>query len=137
MYSYGEIVRVQVLKGHAFVQYTTEQAAQLAKVNVKSIHQIPVIIKWARQPKRGVSASSTTTQVEPLTSNQPIPSHSFQPSTKLLSAASSGGGPIKKNKRNAAPTIQRRPTPYTKNQNHYPSTDPSRLGTRNHSTTSN
>ena len=137
MYSHGEIVRVQVLKGHAFVEYTTEQAAQLAKVNVKSIQNIPVIIKWARQPKRGVTSS--TTQVEPLTSNQPIPSHSFQPSTQLLSkvAAAPGGGPIKNNKRNAAPTIQHRPTPYTKNQTHYPSTDPSRLGTRNHTTTSN
>lgn len=142
MYSYGEIVKVQVFPNHAFVEYTTEQAAELAMVQVKHIANTPVLLRWARQAKRGVHQQLNASAVAPpLLSNQSI-AHKFKPSAEVAAIVARkkndidksnintplpGGGPIKSNnRRNAAPTIRSRPTPYT----YYPSADPSRLGAR-------
>lgn len=60
-YAYGEIVsvRVQPDKGHAFVEYTTPEATELAISTVKTskpqLHGKPLFVAWARASKRGES----------------------------------------------------------------------------------
>ena len=56
-YSFGEIisVRIQAEKGQAFVEYTDPAATELAiaSMNRQFLLQRPIIVKWARAPKRG------------------------------------------------------------------------------------
>ena len=56
-YSFGEIisVRIQAEKGQAFVEYTESDATELAiaSMNQQFLLQRPIIVKWARSPKRG------------------------------------------------------------------------------------
>mmetsp|Transcript_1249 Transcript_1249/g.2748 ORF Transcript_1249/g.2748 Transcript_1249/m.2748 type:complete len:441 (-) Transcript_1249:68-1390(-) len=60
-YAYGEIVsvRVQSEKGQAFVEYTTPEATELAvstlNTNKQQLKDRPLLVAWARAPKRGES----------------------------------------------------------------------------------
>jgi pre-mRNA-splicing factor RBM22/SLT11 len=150
-YAYGEIVsvRVQSDRGQAFVEYTQPDACALAvaSMNRQSLHNRPLMVAWARAPKRGETDLGTAS-IAASASN----SSSAAP-TVLRPAAPPGGGKV-----NAAalPQVKAKPPPEvtawvagrtapttTSGSNAprptsvprpgkplYPSADPERLGTK-------
>jgi pre-mRNA-splicing factor RBM22/SLT11 len=159
-YSFGEIVDVRVIadKGQAFVEYTQPEAAELAiaVMNRKMLQGHLMYVSWARAPKRGnaleqrgETATEKLTTARPaappgrLSSSAKLPAGlvAVQPPPEVAAVAAArrnqdasssslstvprpGGGVI----RGIGAAAAKRGTGPIKP--YYPSTDPSRLGSR-------
>ena len=131
-YAYGEIVsvRAQPDKGQAFVEYTQPEAAQLAiaRTHRKELLGRSLHVAWARAPKHGESSTAAT-----LHGDAPKKAHVVLPPPPGVSDND------KKRKVPVSTTIKLPPEVLAARQlkqastnaapkPHYPSTDPSRLG---------
>lgn len=133
-YAYGEIVsvRVQSEKGQGFVEYTQPEAAQLAiaRTHRKDLLGRSLHVAWARAPKRGESFTGVGNDE----ANAPKKSQVILPPPPGASDDND-----KKRKLPVTTTIKLPPEVLAARQRkqastgaapkpHYPSTDPSRLG---------
>ena len=159
-YSHGEISSVRMLESKgAFIEYTTGEAAELAIVTMdkKMINGRKIMVKWARQPKRGnpmerataeTNASRPAGPVQPMAApgakSAGIKMDKFAPSAavvaaaKARAAAGSGlartglaaprpGGGVIRRVGAGAGSRMRSAAP----KPYYPSADPNRLGMGN------